>query len=85
MAQSHFAQFLEEATSADFDTDCPLTADCLYGLYTSWCLLHGLEVRQDVTFRAAMQRLGVDVHSSRLRMVGPAAADYILSSYPYAA
>lgn len=85
MAQSHFAQFLAEATTADFDTDCPLTADCLYGLYTSWCLLHELEVRQGVTFRAAMQRLGVDVHNSRLRMVGPAAADYILSSYPYAA
>ena len=85
MAPSHFTQFLAEATTADFDTDCPLTADCLYGLYTSWCLLHGLEVRPDETFRAAMHRLGVDVNNSRRRMVGPAAADYLLSSYPYAA
>ncbi|MCU1515836.1 MAG: hypothetical protein JWQ75_557 [Pseudarthrobacter sp.] len=85
MATSHFQQFLEEATIAEPDTDCPLTADCLYGLYISWCILHGLEAKPDVTFRAGMHRCGVDVHNSRLRMVGPAAADYILSSYPAAA
>jgi hypothetical protein len=85
MAASHFSQFLAEATVPEFDTDCPLSADSLYGLYVSWCLLHGLEAKPDVTFRAAMHRAGVDVHDSRLRMVGPAAADYILSSYPAAA
>ncbi|MDR6414924.1 hypothetical protein [Pseudarthrobacter sulfonivorans] len=85
MATSHFDQFLEQVTIAEFDTDCPLSADCLYGLYISWCLLHGLEAKPDVAFRAAMYRCGVDVHDSRLRMVGPAAADYILSSYPAAA
>ena len=85
MAASHFTQFLAEATVAESDTDCPLSADCLYGLYTSWCIIHGLKAKRDIIFRAAMHRRGVDVHQCRLRMVGPAAADYILSSYPYAA
>jgi hypothetical protein len=85
MAASHFSDFLAQATVPEFDTDCPMSADCLYGLYVSWCLLQGLEAKADITFRAAMHRAGVDVHDSRLRMVGPAAADYILSSYPAAA
>ena len=85
MATSHFNQFLDEATIAELDTDCPLSADCLYGLYVSWCLLQGLEAKPDATFRAAMHRCGVDIYDSRLRMVGPAAMDYILASYPAAA
>lgn len=85
MAASHFTTFLAEATVPEFDTDCPLTADGLYGLYVSWCALRGTDPEPDFTFRAAMHRRGVDVHDSRLRMVGPAAADYILSSYPAAA
>jgi len=85
MAASHFTAFLDEATVPDFDTDCPLTADCLYGLYVSWCALQGRDPEPDFTFRAAMHCRGVDVHDSRLRMTGPAAADYILSSYPTAA
>lgn len=85
MASSHFNQFLAEATVPESDTDCPLSADCLYGLYTSWCILHSLEAKPDTAFRAAMQECGIDVHHSKLRMVGPAAADYILSSYPAAA
>jgi hypothetical protein len=85
MAASHFTTFLAEATVPEFDTDCPMSADCLYGLYVSWCHLNGLEAKPDVTFRAAMHRAGVDVHDSRRRMVGPAAADYIMSSYPAAA
>jgi hypothetical protein len=85
MAASHFTKFLDEATIPEFDTDCPMSADCLYGLYVSWCLLYGMEAEPDVTFRAAMHRAGVDVHDCRLRMAGPAAADYILSSYPTAA
>lgn len=85
MATSHFHQFLAEATIAESDTDCPLSADCLYGLYISWCVLHGLEAKPDSVFRAAMERYGVDVQNTQRRMVGPAAADYILSSYPAAA
>jgi hypothetical protein len=85
MVTSHYEQFLDEATVPDPDTDCPLGPDCLYGLYTSWCLLQGMEPKSDITFRAAMHRCGIDVHDSRLRMTGPAMADYILSSYPPAA
>lgn len=85
MATSHFAQFLYEATVPDPDTDCSLQPDCLYGLYVSWCLLHGLDPKSDDAFRVAMRRNGIDVHDSRLRMNGPAAADYILASYPSAA
>jgi len=85
MAASHFTKFLDEATVPEFGTDCPMSADCLYGLYVSWCLLNGMEAELDVTFRAAMHRAGIDVHDCRLRMVGQAAADYILSSYPAAA
>ena len=85
MAASHFTLFLDEATVPEFDTDCPLSADCLYGLYVSWCVLNGMEAKPDITFRAAMYRADVDIHDSRLRMVGPAAANYIISSYPSAA
>ena len=82
MATSHFEQFLDEATVPDFDTDSPLGPDCLYGLYTSWCLIHGADPRPDITFWAGMHRCGIDIHDSRLRMMGPAAVDYILASYP---
>jgi hypothetical protein len=85
MATSHFTTFLEEATVPAFDTDCPLSADCLYGLYVSWCVLHGIDPEPDHPFRAAMRCRDVDVYDSRLRMVGRAAVDYILSSYPAAA
>ncbi|MDR6504653.1 hypothetical protein [Arthrobacter oryzae] len=81
MAISHFDRFLLDATVPD-DTHCPLGADCLYGLYTSWCLLHSITPVGDITFRSAMQRRGIDLQNSRRRMIGPAAADYILSSYP---
>jgi hypothetical protein len=82
MATSHFEQFLDEATVPDLDTDCPLGPDCLYGLYTSWCLLRGMEPRPDITFRAAMYRCDGDIHERRMK--GQAATDYILASYPAA-
>lgn len=85
MATSHFQQFLHDATSPAPDTDLPLGPDCLYGLYTSWCLLHGRTPKPDAAFRAAMRLNHINVHNGKLRMKGRAAADYILSSYPYAA
>ncbi|WP_306915362.1 MULTISPECIES: hypothetical protein [unclassified Arthrobacter] len=81
MATSHFERFLLEATVSD-ETRRPLEPDCLYGLYTSWCLLHHINPTAETTFRAAMHRQGIHRHHSRLRMTGPAAADYILASYP---
>jgi hypothetical protein len=82
VAASHFEQFLDEATVPESDTDCPLGPDCLCGLRVSWCLLHGMEPRPDIVFRAAMHRCGIDIDDSCLRMIGPAAADYILASSP---
>ena len=82
MGSSHFEQFLEEATIFDPSSDTMLGADCLYGLYVSWAYLQGLVPQSDQVFRAGMYRCGVDVHDSRLQMTGPAAADYILCSYP---
>lgn len=84
MDTSHFQNFLTEATIADPETESPLGADCLYGLYVSWCFLQGIQPRSDSAFRAGMAQCGIKVHDSQLRMQGPAAADYILSSYPAA-
>ena len=84
MATSHFQQFLRDATTPDADTDSPLGPDCLYGLYTSWCLLQGVKPKRPAVFRAGMRLCGVNVRSGRLRMKGRAAADYILASYPFA-
>lgn len=82
MTSSHYQQFLDEATVPDESAEHPLRPDCLYGLYVSWASLHGFQAKPDQAFRAGMQRCGVDVHDCRRHMTGPAAADYILSSYP---
>lgn len=82
MAISQFQQFLHEATVFDPATDSTLGSDCLYGLYVSWAELNRLQPKSDQVFRAAMHRCGIDLADSRLRMTGPAAADYILCSYP---
>lgn len=83
MATSHFHQFLHDATSPAPDTDSPLGPDCLYGLYTSWCLLQGLTSKRGASFRAGMRLCRVNVHHGRLRMKGRAARDYALTSCPY--
>ena len=83
MATSHFRKFLHEATAPAPDTDVPLGPDCLYGLYTSWCLLHGTTPKPSGAFQTGMRLCQVNVRKGRLRMKGPAAADYILASYPY--
>ena len=79
MATSHFERFLREATVPD-ELHSPLGPDCLYGLYTSWCLLHNISPVEDIAFRSAMRRCGVDPRNSRRRMTGQAATDYILAS-----
>ena len=81
MVISHFDRFLLDATVLD-ETQRPLGPDCLYGLYTSWCLLHKIVPVADVTFRGAMERRRIDLITSRRRIVGQAARDYILASYP---
>lgn len=81
MAVSHLEQFLDQTTIPESGTGCPLACDGFPGLNVSRCLLQGLDSKQD-TRRAGMYRCGVDVHDTRLRMTGPAAADYILAGCP---
>jgi hypothetical protein len=79
MAHSQFDQFLSESTYPDRESDSTLDGDSFYGLYTSWCHLIGNAPQSERAFWAAMkQRVRP---GQRLKMKGPAAADYILSSY----
>ena len=80
MAHSHFDQFLQEATYADQDSDWALDGDTFYGLYTSWCHVTHRTPQAEHAFWTAMSRRGIPWQC--LRMKGPAAADYLLSSYP---
>ena len=82
MASSQFQQFLTEATTDIAAGDAPLQPDTLYGLYVSWATLHGLAPHPEHNFRNGMRDCGVDIRHCSLRMTGPAAADYILNSYP---
>jgi hypothetical protein len=80
MAHSQFDQFLSEATYPDLESDTTLNRDSFYGLYTSWCSLSGHAPQSEHAFWAAIrQRVSP---GQGLKMKGPAAADYILSSYP---
>lgn len=81
MTTSHIQHFLREATVPD-ETESPLGPDCLYGLYTSWCMLNNINPLEDVDFRTAIRRQGIVPGRSRRRMAGRAATDYILASYP---
>jgi hypothetical protein len=82
MANKHFDQFLQESTIHDINSDCKLERDQLYGLYTSWCCVTGELPSREQVFWAAMKSRIATRHHNGLRMKGPAAADYILSSYP---
>ena len=82
MAVSHFDRFLNEATAPDQHGGATLKKDQLYGLYTSWCLLNQSTPADAADFWTAMKARHIRPSDSRLRMTGPAAADYILSSYP---
>jgi hypothetical protein len=80
VAYSQFDQFLQEATHQDPESDATLDRDAFYGLYTSWCYISHAPPEPEHLFWEAMgQRIGP---RHRMRMKGPAAADYILASYP---
>jgi hypothetical protein len=81
MAPSQYDLFLKEATINDH-ADSTLGRDCLYGLYTSWCFLQRLAPCTEDAFWTAMKKKRVRPDNNGLRMKGPAAADYILASYP---
>lgn len=79
MAQSQFDQFLSEATYKDQESGVTLEGDAFYGLYTSWCCLSHITPQPEHVFWEAMGQRVSPGH--KLRMKGPAAADYILNSY----
>jgi hypothetical protein len=79
MAHSQFDQFLSDATYRDPESDSTLEGDSLYGLYTSWCYLSGRAPTAEHVFWTAMKQR-VDP-AQCLKMKGPSAADYILTSY----
>ncbi len=82
-ADIHFDQFLEEATINTYDnSDSTLGRDRFYGLYTSWSWLNQSVPRPESSFWAAMRTKGIHPGGNGLQMTGPAAADYILASYP---
>jgi len=81
MANSQFDLFLQEATYADQASESSLDRDRLYGLYTSWCYVNEQRAGTESSFWAAMKHR-VSARRNGLRMKGPAAADYIMSSYP---
>jgi len=81
MANSQFDIFLQEATHLDRAFDHNLNDDRLYGLYTSWCFINQQAPGMEAAFWAAM-RHRIMPGCNGLRMKGPAAADYILTSYP---
>jgi hypothetical protein len=79
MAHSQFDQFLKEATYRDRESDPALNGDAFYGLYTSWCYVSQTTRQAEHTFWAAMRNRVSP--GQCLKMKGPAAADYILTSY----
>ncbi|MGO4193453.1 hypothetical protein AB4Y67_17540 [Arthrobacter sp. YAF17] len=82
MATSQYDQFLQEATTPDPAADHALGRNRLYGLYTSWCFLRQAAPRPEDAFWTAMKKKQIHPRRTGLRMKGPAAADYILASYP---
>ena len=79
MAPSHFDAFLAEATYPDPSAEASFDADRLYGLYTSWCFINQQPLSPENLFWEA---IGDRTLPRNLRMKGPAAADYIIASYP---
>jgi hypothetical protein len=81
MAHSQFDLFLNEATYPDHASGSSLDRDRLYGLYTSWCFINQQSPGTEDSFWSAMKHR-ISSRRNGLRMKGPAAADYILTSYP---
>lgn len=82
MPASHFEEFLAEAVVADREPGLGLGRDELYGLYTSWCLLHQVQLQAPEALWEALDEHGINPDNNNLSMTGPAAADYIVASAP---
>ncbi|KRE79447.1 hypothetical protein [Arthrobacter sp. Soil763] len=81
MATSQFTQFLHDATSPTAALDPSIDRDCLYGVYTSWCFLARRQPAAESVFWAAMRKKKIVPGRTRLRIKGPAAADYLVCAY----
>ncbi|TLM75573.1 hypothetical protein [Pseudarthrobacter sp. NamB4] len=82
MPATHFEEFLAEAVVPDREPGLGLGRDELYGLYTSWCLLHKAQLQAPEALWDALLEHGINPDSNNLSMTGPAAADYIVASAP---
>lgn len=82
MVATQFEHFVAEALTTDRATDTVLGPDELFGLYTSWCLIHQAQPAAAEDLFMALRERGVDPENCELAMTGPAAADYILASAP---
>ena len=82
MDATKFDQFIAEALTTERETDTVFGPDELYGLYTSWCLIHQLQPAAPDSLFTALRERGIDADDCDLAMTGPAAADYILASAP---
>lgn len=89
MTASTYSLFLADAI-VPAESNHGLTDDELYGVYTSWCPLRREFPASSPVFWAAMRERGMPergriakrVIRRGLRMTGPAAVDYILTSHP---
>lgn len=91
MTNLMYTQFLAQCIAADPEEDYSgLSEDEMYGVFVSWCFLHRREPVTPAVFWAEMAQRGLDrrrldagqYFRPGLRMTGPAAVDYILSSQP---
>lgn len=82
MPATHFEDFLAEAVVPDREPGLGLGRDELYGLYTSWCLIHKAQLQPPEALWEALADQGINPDSNNLSMTGPAAADYIVASAP---
>ncbi|APX01075.1 MULTISPECIES: hypothetical protein [Arthrobacter] len=82
MDATQFDLFVAEALTTERETDTVLGPDELYGLYTSWCLIHKAQPDAAGALFVALRERGIDPENCEMAMTGPAAADYILASAP---
>jgi hypothetical protein len=82
VADSQYDQFLKEATVSAVASGPAPGPDCLYGVYTSWCLLFHRRPGPENAFWEAMRKKKIRPGKTPLQITGPAAVDYILSTYP---
>jgi hypothetical protein len=82
MSTPHFDAFLAQCVHEDPDNETGLSADEIYGLYISWCLLNQEPPHTSEILMAALRYRRIAPGNNQLVMKGPAATDYIVASAP---